>query len=102
MSTKVNWLARIFPDLPEMLHALLRRRLIAPLLERRERTNRRSIRPDSGVRTALFKHLAHAAPLRAGRRVRASPSTIPVPGGGRVTVIINAKDSEGVQEALST
>lgn len=27
------------------------------------------------------------------------PSTIPVPGGGRVTVIVNAKDSEGVQDS---
>jgi hypothetical protein len=26
-------------------------------------------------------------------------STVPVPGGGRVTVIVNAKDSEGVQDA---
>lgn len=26
-------------------------------------------------------------------------STVPVPGGGRVTVIVNAKDSEGIQDA---
>ena len=28
-----------------------------------------------------------------------STSTVPVPGGGRVTVIVNAKDPEGVQDA---
>lgn len=28
-----------------------------------------------------------------------STSTIPVPGGGKVTVIVNAKDGEGVQDA---
>jgi hypothetical protein len=27
-----------------------------------------------------------------------STSTVPVPGGGRVTVIVNAKDSEGIQD----
>lgn len=27
------------------------------------------------------------------------PSSIPVPGGGKVTVIANAKDSEGIQDA---
>ena len=29
----------------------------------------------------------------------AAISTVPVPGGGRVTVIVNAKDPEGVQDA---